>query len=153
MGRFRGDGLDHSPGSSSRWSTRCGWAFSSLVTWLFLRARYPVSLVISSPNAPGLFDPSVPTSSWTLSSWYVGRGGAPVNSTTVNQLPGQYYQNGSHVPVAQALAQHGITGWARYIPASRFWPVQFIEAGWLLALSALLIAAIVWLVRQPPAAS
>ena len=29
-----------------------------------------------------------------------------------------------------------------------FWPAQFIEAGWLLAVSALLVAATRWLVRQ-----
>jgi len=29
-----------------------------------------------------------------------------------------------------------------------FWPAQFIEAGWLLALSALLVAATLWLVRH-----
>ena len=41
----------------------------------------------------------------------------------------------------------GNTQWSRYIPVSRFWPMQFVEAGWLLALSVLLIAATVWLVR------
>jgi hypothetical protein len=38
--------------------------------------------------------------------------------------------------------------WTRYIPVSRFWPMQFIEAGWLLALSLLLLAGTVWLVRR-----
>jgi hypothetical protein len=33
-------------------------------------------------------------------------------------------------------------------PASRFWPFQWIERGWLLALSALLIAVTIWLVRH-----
>ncbi len=33
-------------------------------------------------------------------------------------------------------------------PASRFWTFQFIEGGWLLVLSLLLIAAAVWLVRR-----
>jgi hypothetical protein len=33
-------------------------------------------------------------------------------------------------------------------PIRTFWPMQFFEAGWLLALSAALIAATVWLVRQ-----
>ena len=32
--------------------------------------------------------------------------------------------------------------------AGRFWPFQWIEGGWLLALSVLLIAATVWLVRR-----
>ena len=49
---------------------------------------------------------------------------------------------------AQCLAQHGYTQWTNYQPASRFWPFQGIEGGWLLALSALLIAATVWLVRR-----
>ena len=35
-----------------------------------------------------------------------------------------------------------------YQPASRFWPFQWIEAGWLLGLSVLLIAITVWLVRR-----
>ena len=45
------------------------------------------------------------------------------------------------------LTQHGYTYWTRYQPGSRFWPFQWIESGWLLALSALLIAATIWLVR------
>jgi hypothetical protein len=46
------------------------------------------------------------------------------------------------------LTQHGYTYWASYQPASRFWPFQWIESGWLLALSVLVIAATVWLVRR-----
>jgi hypothetical protein len=37
---------------------------------------------------------------------------------------------------------------ANYQPASHFWRVQWIEGGGLLALSALLIAVTVWLVRR-----
>ena len=36
----------------------------------------------------------------------------------------------------------------KYYPVSRFWPMQLVEGGWLLALSVLLIAATVWLVRR-----
>jgi hypothetical protein len=46
------------------------------------------------------------------------------------------------------FAQHGYTEWTRYQPASRFWPFQWIEGGWLLVLSILLIAATIWLVRR-----
>ena len=46
------------------------------------------------------------------------------------------------------LTQHGYTYWTRYQPGGRFWPFQWIESGWLLALSALLIAATIWLVRR-----
>ncbi|HJZ08535.1 MAG TPA: hypothetical protein VJ283_10680, partial [Trebonia sp.] len=48
----------------------------------------------------------------------------------------------------QYLTKHGYAYWTRYQPGSRFWPFQWIEGGWLLALSALLIAATVWLVRR-----
>jgi len=42
----------------------------------------------------------------------------------------------------------GATQWWSYLPVSRFWPMQFVEGGWLLAFSVLLIAATVWLVRH-----
>ena len=61
-----------------------------------------------------------------------GGGGIPQDDPTVNQY----------------LAQHGYTLWTTYQPGSRFWPFQWIEGGWLLALSVLLIAATVWLVRR-----
>ena len=49
---------------------------------------------------------------------------------------------------AQCLAQHGYSQWTSLQPGSRFWPFQWIEGGSLLALSVLLIAAIIWLVRR-----
>ena len=49
---------------------------------------------------------------------------------------------------SQCLARHGYTHWISYQPASRFWPFQWIEGGWLLALSVLLLAATIWLVRR-----
>jgi hypothetical protein len=42
----------------------------------------------------------------------------------------------------------GHLSYSSYIPVSRFWPMQFIEAGWLLVLSILLGAAAIWLVRR-----
>jgi hypothetical protein len=42
----------------------------------------------------------------------------------------------------------GSTDWWRYIPVSRFWPMQFIESGWLLVLAIALGSATVWLVRR-----
>jgi hypothetical protein len=50
--------------------------------------------------------------------------------------------------VNQYLTQHGYTYWTTYQPGSRFWPFQWIEGGWLLALSVLLIAVTVWLVHR-----
>jgi hypothetical protein len=46
------------------------------------------------------------------------------------------------------LIQHGYTQLTSYEPASWFWPFQWIEGSWLLALSLLLIATAVWLVRR-----
>jgi hypothetical protein len=46
------------------------------------------------------------------------------------------------------LIQHGYTEWSTYQPASRSWPFQWMEGGWLLALSVLLIGVTVWLVRR-----
>ena len=43
--------------------------------------------------------------------------------------------------MTQYLNQHGYTLWTSYQPGSRFWPFQWIEGGWLFALSVLLIAA------------
>ena len=48
----------------------------------------------------------------------------------------------------QYLIQHGYTQLTTYQPASQFWRFQWIEGGWLLGLSLLLIATSVWLVRR-----
>ena len=55
---------------------------------------------------------------------------------------------GTTETVPQCLAKAGYTMWTSYQPASRFWPFQLIEGGWLLASSALLIATTVWLVHR-----
>ncbi len=129
-----------------------------LLTWLVLRPHYPLALVTSNP---GLFDvtsnsgvfnvPSASSSPWMLSTWWTGPGGKPASQSVISQVLALFPHNGAprvKETLAQAFAQHGITQWWRYIPVSRFWPMQFIEAGWLLALSVLLIAATVWLVRR-----
>ena len=63
------------------------------------------------------------------------------------------FQPGPATPIhfgdpVQYLIQHGYTQLTTYQPASRFWPFQWIEGGWLLLLSVLLIAATIWLVRR-----
>jgi len=52
------------------------------------------------------------------------------------------------VSIEQCVVQHGYTQWTSYQPTTRFWPFQWIEGGWLLVLSVLLIAVTVWLVRR-----
>ncbi len=49
---------------------------------------------------------------------------------------------------SQYLLHHGFTALATHQPASRLWLFQWIEGGSLLAVSVLLIAVTVWLVRR-----
>jgi hypothetical protein len=61
------------------------------------------------------------------------------------------FDNGPMTPNAPWVLStwtSGHTSWASYIPVSRFWPMQLIEGGWLLALSIVCFAATVWLVRR-----
>jgi len=131
-------------------ATLAAYTGLALATWLFLREHYPLALVTSNPNIGGIDSFNV-NNPWVLSTWYTGPGGKPASQSTLNQIFALFPNNGApkvKQTLAQEFAQHGITVWTRYIPVSRFWPMQFVEAGWLLALSVLLIAATVWLVRR-----
>jgi hypothetical protein len=111
----------------------------ALAAW-DLRKYYPVAVVTSNPN----FDsgPTTMNSPWVLSGWFTGPGGKPVSQAMANKLNALTY--GPHPkPFPQ-----GYDEWTRYIPVSKFWPMQLIESGWLLVLSAALIAGTVWLVRH-----
>jgi hypothetical protein len=118
-----------------------------------LRGHYLTPLVTSSPNLPGTA--WLLTQSWTKDGRFAFAGNPPLN--LINQFC-NFAQSGSPGkgggpsssgnPFAQCLAPHGYTMWSSYQPASRFWPFQWIEGGWLLALSALLIAVTIWLVHR-----
>ncbi len=123
----------------------------ALLTW-DLRKYYLPPVVTSNPNVGnGPFHAFSVNDPWVLSSWFTGPGGKPANQSVVNQVLALFPTNGpprtTETP-AQAFAQHGITQWWSYIPVSRFWPMQFVEAGWLLVLSIALMAGTVWLVRR-----
>jgi hypothetical protein len=138
-------------------ATLAACAALALVVGLYLRQHYLTPLLTSNPNVPGSpfgSIPNVPDSAWILSQQWQTRGGRPVSESALGQvLQGapQFVGKGG-VPqsssVTQYLTQHGYTLWTAYQPASRFWPFQWIEGGWLLALSVLLIAATIWLVRR-----
>jgi len=118
-------------------------------------ARNSFSFFVSDPTRPVV----VVSQRWT-------RGGTTLSQSTMNRVINSTFhrmmpivhssQEGAVAAlkqptnrnVLQYLTQHGYTQWTSYQPASRFWPMQWIEAGWLLALSMLLIAATVWLVRR-----
>ena len=130
-------------------ATLAGYAGLAFATALWLREHYITPLVTHNPNLPG--------SARIISHWYTGRDGKPLSRAAISQIlradhtattkigpnTSQTVQN-----AVGYLTQHGYTFWVSYQPGSRFWPFQWIEGGWLLALSALLIAATVWLVRR-----
>ena len=66
----------------------------------------------------------------------------------VNDNDIKFYKGTANSQVLNYLLHRGYTQWTSYQPGSRFWSFQWIEGGWLLALSLLLIAATVWLVRR-----
>lgn len=111
----------------------------------YLRRHYLTALITSKLNVPG--------SAWIISQQWTTKGGRPVSRSALGQiLQGTQFAGKGGVPQSlgswQYLVHHGYTQWTTYQPASRFWTFQWIEGGWLLALSALLIATTVWLVRR-----
>jgi hypothetical protein len=140
-------------------ATLAATALLAFATALYLREHYVAALVTSNPNVPGSTlgnSMSAPDPAWILGQQWQTRGGRPVSESALSQiLPAQLGgKGGGGIPqaygVTQYLMQHGYTLWTTYQPASRFWPFQWIEGGWLIALSALLIALTVWLVRRRP---
>jgi hypothetical protein len=116
----------------------------ALLVW-DVRKFYPLSLVSSNPSiGSGRITPGDP---WVVSQWFTGHGGQPVSQSVVNRVVAHSQIAGPR-QLARVLTEHGYTAWTRYVPVSRFWPMQLVEAGWLLVLSVLLVAATVWLVRR-----
>ena len=104
------------------------WAALLLVTILYLRPHYEAPLTMRGQNAPG-------ASPWVIRQWWTGPTGQTITSENkIIQLINR--------------PERGYTQWTTYQPETRYWHFQFIEAGWLLVLSLLLIAATIWLVRR-----
>jgi hypothetical protein len=135
------------PAMAATLAVYAGLAFAAA---LYLRQHYLTPLVTRN-----LFNP--PGSAWIISQWWTKGGkfafaGFPPDNLLMQICPPSAVGPGKFKPspgtLAQCLSQHGYTQWTSYQPASRFWPFQWIEGGWLLALSVLLIAATIWLVRR-----
>jgi hypothetical protein len=120
----------------------------ALAVGLYLREHYLTPLLVKNASPPA--------SAWVIGQQWYAKGGQPVSQSTLGQVlqaAPQLAGGKGGIPqddptVNQYLVQHGYTLWTTYQPGSRFWPFQWIEGGWLLALSVLLIAATVWLVRR-----
>jgi hypothetical protein len=134
-------------------ATLAAYAGLALLAGNVLRQHYLTPLFAKASDLPG--------AAWITSEWWT-KGGkfafggrAPIG--LLQQLcPGSFVTGpggrigvigGTGTPTT-CLIQHGYTQLADYQPASHFWEFQWIESGWLLALSVLLIAATVWLVRR-----
>jgi len=89
---------------------------------------------------------------WVISSWVEAPGGQRLSPAAVSTLSAHLPASVRNSPSPDAftswLTQHGYTMWQSVQPDSRFWQFQLTEGGWLLAVSAVLIAASVWLVRR-----
>jgi hypothetical protein len=132
-------------------ATLAAYSGLALAAGLYLRGHYLTALITGTQGVPGSAEI---TSQWGTRGGTFVFAGQPPLSLLQRVCPGP--PSGTRGPanpdklvtIAQCLSQHGYTWWASYQPASRFWPFQWIEAGWLLALSALLISATVGLVRR-----
>jgi hypothetical protein len=134
------------PAIAASLAAYAGLAFA---TALWLREHYITPLVTHSTNLPG--------SAWIISHWYTKAGRLVSQSAIRNILQGYHSAPATRVgpntseTILNAvgyLTKHGYTNWTSYQPASRFWPFQWIEGGWLLALSLLLMGTAVWLVHR-----
>jgi hypothetical protein len=123
-------------------ATLAVYAGLALVTAVYLRQHYMAPLVTRQLNLPG--------SAWVVSQWYAKDGtfAFPARGSVFVSAVTRLCPQNSPVSPSQCLSRHGYTQWSAYQPGSRFWPFQWIEGGWLLALSVLLIAVTIWLVRR-----
>jgi hypothetical protein len=139
-------------------ATLAVYAGLAIAVAAFLREHYLAPLVTSDSNVPG--------TAWITGQWWTkdGRfafaGNPPLSliaKCSFGPGPGPGGKGGgvaggggpsSVNPFAQCLAPHGYAQWNSFQPASRFWPFQWIEGGWLLLLAALLIAVTIWLVHR-----
>jgi hypothetical protein len=113
----------------------------------FLRQHYWTPLVTSNRNLP---DSTLIVSQWWTKAGTFAFGGRPSMNLLQQFCPPSSIGPGkpSSATIADCLAQHGYVQWTKFQPASRFWPFQWTEGGWLFILSCSLIGVTVWLVRR-----
>jgi hypothetical protein len=87
---------------------------------------------------------------WIIGGWWT-KGSTVISTSAMEQieiplfqrtlpaiLPNdqvRFYKGNTIARVMNYLHQHGYAQWTSYQPNSRFWPFQWIEGGWLVALS------------------
>jgi hypothetical protein len=130
-------------------ATLAVYAGLAIATAALLREHYLTPLATTAVSLPGT------STAWVIGQWstkdgkFAFAGDPPIS--LINQLCPSDSAAKEGPPGAaftQCLAPHGYTQWTSYQPASRLWPFEWIEGGWLLALSVLLITVTIWLVRR-----
>jgi hypothetical protein len=130
-------------------ATLAAYAALAFLAGGILRERYLSPIVAHTLSVPG--------TAWILGQWGTKDGQVAFTGNLPDSVLSRYcnFQVAAGKPKVQSLyecvSRHGYTLWSSYQPATRFWPFQWIETGWLVALSGLLIAVTVWLVNRRPA--
>jgi hypothetical protein len=120
---------------------------ATLATCTFLAIGTAVALR-QHYQAPLKTTGNPPAGAWVLGNYATGPGGQHSLNQLYQQAPASVQNSADPNALTSWLAQQHYTQWTSYEPASRFWHFQLIEGGWLLALSAILVAAAIWMVRH-----
>jgi len=110
-----------------------------VATMMSLRQHYATPLQASGANPPG------GATAWVTGQWLAGPDGKHIRLT---DIPLSVQNSPSPDAFGNWLRAEHITQWWSYVPGSDFWRFQLIEAGWLLGVSALLIAGAILVVRR-----
>jgi hypothetical protein len=131
----------------------CGaWFGLALVAATYLRLNYLSPLTTTSLE--------LSNTDMGIDQWWT-KGGERVSNAQINstlqaigvqlgsgEKPVTVHPGSDSVDPVQYLIQHGYQQVTSYQPGNRFWTFQWIEFGWLTALSLLLVAASLWLLRR-----
>ena len=128
------------------------WIALAVLTGAYLRPNYEAPVRSHSANFPygaavssiGLFKNGKPASLSMINDTLQPIGVQALSPTLFHPTA----PSSPNVDPVQYLSHHGYAQITVYQPASRFWPFQWIEGAWVLALSLLLMTATVWRVRR-----
>jgi ABC-type transport system involved in multi-copper enzyme maturation permease subunit len=97
----------------------------------------PAHTIVSVASLDSLRPDKLPgqPSAWLLSSETINAAGQPVTATPAGCTPSLTNGSGGEGPYLDCLASHGIREAITYQPATRYWPLQWIETGIFLALA------------------
>ena len=119
--------------------TVAAFAVSQLFTWFFAPFLAQQNLTVLTGAV--FSTRGVAYAAWTLTAFCLG---AFLGALMRRVLPAMAVTLGAYLGLAAAAWLY----LRPHYPVSTFWPMQVFESGWLLVLSAGLVAGTLWLVRQ-----